>query len=362
MRNIFKLFAERVRPAYLGVDIGTTSIKAVEVRGGARTPEVINYAFLESGGYLARVNDALQTSTLKLFERETVELLGLLLGQLKPGTQEAVASLPVFAAFTTVLDFPDMKPADLEKAIPFQAKRYVPLPLSEVAIEWLKVGEFRDENGFAHIRVLLISVPQEHIKKYRRIFKLVGLDLVALEVESVSMARLFGGVDPTPTLVLDIGSRSTNIMFLGDGRLRFSVQSDFAGASLTQALASSLGIHPLRAEELKKQRGIAGTGPNYELSTVMLPFLDAILNEIRNAWVRYTTQFPESPPIERIILSGGTANLLGIEEYFRKEFSIPVVKAAPFEKFSCASEMEPFIPEISPVLSVALGLTLGRFQ
>ncbi|OGZ52749.1 MAG: hypothetical protein A3B25_00960 [Candidatus Ryanbacteria bacterium RIFCSPLOWO2_01_FULL_48_26] len=362
MIDIFKFFRNTSSSSCLGVDIGTTSIKVVEVQRGGKLSRVVNYGFLESGGYLARANQALQTSTLKLFEKEVVELLRLILKEMKVQTTEAVASLPVFSAFTTVLDFPGMSPADLEKAIPFQAKQYIPVPLSEVALDWTKVGEFTDERGFKHMRVLMVSVPQEQIKKYQRIFRLAGLKLSALELESLSLSRIFGGDDPTPTVIVDIGSRSTNIAFLEQGQLRFNAQSDFAGASLTQALATSLGITPLRAEELKKERGIIGVGPGFELSTIMFPFLDAIINEVKSSILKYQSQFPQALKIERLMLAGGGANLAGIETYFEKEFDVPIVKAAPFAQFEYPQDMAPMLSELNPLMSVALGLVLRRFK
>jgi type IV pilus assembly protein PilM len=362
MQNPFNGFLSSMgSSSYLAVDIGTTSIKAVELKAGKQSPQIVNYGVLESSGYLARANQALQTSNLKMFEADIVELLKTLVQQMKTGTNQAVASLPPFSVFTTTLDFPRMDPKEIEKAMVYQAKQYVPLPLSEVALDWLQIGEYQDEKGLDHQKIMLISVPQEQIQKYQRIFKAAGLNLKALEIESLSLARVLGS-DPTPTLVIDIGSRSTNIVFLENGRYTFNGQSDFGGASLTQALASSLGINPLRAEELKKERGIIGTGPNYELSTIMLPFLDAILNEVKKAQFLYQQQLPMARKSERVVLAGGGANLLGIEKYFEREFGIPVVKAAPFLKFEHPSEIEPFVPELNPVMSVALGLGMKEFS
>src|SRR5208283_4308569 len=237
------------------------------------------------------------------------DLLKTVVREMGTSAKDVVASLPLFSAFISVLDFPKMAPQEIEHAIVYQAKQYVPLPLSEVALDWLKVAEFEDEKGFFHQKILLISVPQEEIKKYQAMFKSAGLSLRALEVESLSLTRIFGG-DPTPSIVIDVGSRSTNVIFLEKGNLIWNVQTDFGGASLTQALASSLNINPLRAEELKKERGVLGTGPSYELSTIMLPFVDAILNEVKKAQFSYKTQFPAAQKAERVVLSGGGANLL----------------------------------------------------
>lgn len=355
MPNPFSFFQKGLSSSYLGIDIGTTSIKAVEVRRGDKMPRVANYGILESSGYLARANQALQTSGLKLFETDTVELLKALIAELGTTATEVVASIPPFEVFTTLLDFPLMDPKQIEAALIYQARQYVPVPIEQVALDWMKVAEYTDDKGFAHQKILLISVPQEEIKKYQRIFQGAGLTLRALELESLSLARLFGG-DPVSSIIVDIGSRSTNIIFLEKGVMAWGAQSDFAAASLTQALATSLGINPLRAEELKKERGILGTGPNYELATIMFPFLDAIVNEVKKAQFGYTQQFLSASKPERVILAGGGANLLGIEKYFEKELGLPVVKAAPFARFEYPSEIVPFVPELNPLMSVALGL------
>jgi type IV pilus assembly protein PilM len=357
MQNPFNFLKKNT---YLGVDIGTTSIKMVEVQAGNKAPMVTNYGLLESSGYLSRANQAFQTSGLKIFEADIIELLKTLVKQVGTGTKDVIASLPPFEVFTTMLDFPAMGPKEIGQALIYQAKQYVPLPLSEVALDWMKIGDYQDEKGFAHQKILLISVPQEQIKKYQRIFAAAGLRLLALEIESLSVARMFSG-DPTPTIIIDIGSRSTDIIFMENGVLAWNVQSDTAAASLTQALATSLGINPLRAEQLKKERGITGTGANYELSTIMMPFLDGILNEVKKAKYTYHQQFPTGKEAERIVLTGGGANLLGIEKYFEKQLGVPVVKATPFSRFEYPQEILPFVNELNPIMNVALGLAMKQF-
>jgi Tfp pilus assembly PilM family ATPase len=118
----------------------------------------------------------------------------------------------------------------------------------------------------------------------------------------------------------------------------------------------------MRAEELKKERGILGTGPNYELSTIMMPFLDAIVSEVKKADYTYRQQFPMAPATERFVLAGGGANLSGIEKYFEKDFGgVPVVKASPFSRFEYPDVIAPFIPELDAPMTVALGLGMKQF-
>ena len=145
------------------------------------------------------------------------------------------------------------------------------------------------------------------------------------------------------------------------GVLAWGAQSDIAAASLTQALVTSLGINPMRAEELKRERGISGTGPNYELSTIMMPFLDGIVNEVKKATYSYRQQFSTASTAERVVLAGGGANLSGIEKYFEKEFGIPVVKVAPFSRFEYPDTIAAFVPELGAPMAVALGLGMKQF-
>ncbi len=352
----YQSFKRSVFPSYLGVDIGTTSVKVVEVKPGKKMPAVVNYGFSEESKYIGRPTSAIQTSNLKLFDQEATEILTTIVQKMKPQTKDVIASFPIFAAFVTVLDLPEMTPGELQSSIAFQAKQYIPLPISEVSLEWIKVGEYEDDKGYRHQQILLLSVPLEHINKFKKIFEMAGLELRWLELESLSVGRILIANDPTPTAVIDIGSRSTNIAFYEGGQLRFNGQSDFGGAALTQALASSLNINPRRAEELKKERGLVGSGAEYELSTIMLPFLDAIIGDVKKNEFNYKNQFPNVKPMERVILSGGGANLLGVEKYVEREIGRPTVKASPFLRFEYPPLMEPLVSQLNPLFTVALGL------
>ncbi|MFA5098781.1 MAG: type IV pilus assembly protein PilM [Candidatus Paceibacterota bacterium] len=345
--------------SHLGVDIGTTSIKIAEISTGKVRPRLKNYGFLESHGHLERLNDAIQTNSLKIAEKETAELLKLLLAKLRPGTDSVSASIPSFSAFITLIDLPKMSDSDTAKTVSFQLDQYIPLPVSEVTIEWFKVGEKSDDKGFDKQEILIISIPNEQIKRYQNVFKLAGLRLKSLEVESLSLIRSVVGKDPTPTLLVDIGARSTNMAVSENGLLRYNYQTDFSGGSLTQAIASGLSINPRRAEELKRQRGLLGGRGDYELSTLIFPFLDAIINEAKRACDNYNKN--NERKIERVVLSGGGASLLGIDKYFEKQINLPTAIGNPFSKIDYPPAAEPFVNELGPSFSVAIGLGLREF-
>lgn len=316
--------------------------------------ELRNYGLLETYGYLERFNNALQTSSLKALETEVAAYLKLLLNHSKVRTKEVIASLPAFAAFTTLIEMPAMSPQETAQAITFQARQYIPLPIAAVQIDWTKVGERTDENGVLRQQIFLISVPNEQIERYNKIFKSAGLKLIALEVEGVSLSRVLSRNKKSPVLIIDIGARSTSFSIAKDGFLKLAAQTDFAGGSLTQTIASGLNIAPRRAEDLKQQKGLLGSGGEYELSTLILPYLDVIISEAKRVKDNFEKKYNES--VGSIILAGGGANLLGIEKYFSQQFGLPVTKAAPFENIIYPPQIAPVIKEIGPAFAVALGL------
>ncbi|MEX2033400.1 MAG: type IV pilus assembly protein PilM [Candidatus Colwellbacteria bacterium] len=346
------------KESYLAVDIGTASIKMVELDSAGEKPMLKNYAILETSGHLERPNDAIQTSSLKIIDKETAGLLRVLISEMKTKARTVVASLPAFSAFTALIDLPVMSPGEISKTMQYQARSFIPLPLTEVTLDWLPIMKLTDEKGIKKQRLFLTAVPNEQIKRYQNIFRLAGLNLQILEIETLSLARVLTDKDPTNTLIIDIGARSTALAVAAGGLLKYSTQTDFSGGYLTQAIANGLGINVRRAEELKRRRGLLGSGGEYEVSTLMLPYLDVILGEARRVKNLYEKNYREK--IERIILAGGGANLLGVEKYVAEEFRLPALKASPFTKIGHLPLMAPFTGNLGAPLAVSLGLGMRR--
>lgn len=360
MKFSFGFFAKN--KSVLGVDIGTTSIKAVEIKKGVNKPKLDNYAYLEINSYLERENSALQTSSLQLYDKEVAEYLKLVIKKAGFKSRKAIGSIPTFSAFTTLIDVPQMSPEETKQTLPFKARQYIPLPADSVAIDWIKVGEKKDQEGNKVQQIFLVAVPNDKVRQYQNIFHLAGLELVSLEVDGFSLARILTKHHSHPQLIIDIGSRSTTFLIAQKGNLQFISQSDFAGSSLTQSIASGLGISKYRAEDLKKQKGLSELeyGPDYELSTLMLPVLDVIISEAKRANKNYKDKYGREAA--RVILAGGGANLAGIERYFEKELSLPVVKADPLSEVEYLPQLEPIAGILGPSLAVALGLGIKPFQ
>ena len=346
-----KLFSGGHAPC-LGVDIGTTSIKIAEIIPEKMGARLTNYGTLDTLGYLTRGNIALQASGLKIFEQEVGQYLLLLKNRIGAKTTRAVASLPSFAVFSTVLDLPPMPEKEIAQAVQFKARQYIPLPITSVSLDFTRISPQR---------VLVFAIPNDIIAKYKAIFKIAGLELTALEAEGVSLARAFG--TPTegndePILAIDIGARSTALTVMSRGMAYLTGQTDFSGATLTHAIATGLHVAEARAEELKRQRGVVnvGFGAEEELSTLLTPLVDAILNEAKRLRDRYVSAY--GVPIKHALIAGGGANLPGIVEYAAKGLEMKVEKAFPFSRVKFAPEAELALTPLGPSLAVAIGAGL----
>ncbi|MDD5098824.1 MAG: type IV pilus assembly protein PilM [Candidatus Colwellbacteria bacterium] len=352
--NFFKFFNRSVgtKPV-LGVDIGTVSVKIAEILEKGGRPTMVNYGMIEVGDFLERPNSAIQTSSLKVDTDETARILKELTARMKSTARECVAVVPSFSSFVSLIDLPVMTNDELAQAMPLQARSLVPLPISEVSIDWTVIGNYEDEKGAPKQQVLLISIPNEQIALYQNMFKKAGLKLKMVEIEGLSLARSLSAGDPGVSMIIDIGGFSSAVAIASKGLLYAVSQTDFASNSLTQALVKGLGINPRRAETLKKQRGLVGMTGEYGLSTLMFPFVDVILNEARR--MREIYESKHGKKIEKVILSGGGSDLIGLPEYVSNQFAVPVEKGNPFRGLSYPSEIAPLAANISSRFSVAIG-------
>lgn len=343
---VFKLFKQNL---FLGIDIGTTSIKLVELRRIKQRIELTNYGILEKYGHLERINDAIQTNGFKLLEESTALLLKQLIEKSKAKNQKAFMALPGFSGFISLMELPEMTDKEIAKAVHFQAGQYVPMPLHETTLDWQII-----ERTNGKIIILLMAVPTDIIKRYVHSAELAKIDLKGLELETVAVARLLGKKENGATALVDIGGRSTSINIMDKGALRMSHNIDTAGGDFTQVISSGLGINPFRAEELKRAYGlnIKARG-EVKIVALLAPLLDVIKREIEKAVNNYYISTKKK--VEKVVLTGGGANLQGLEDYYSQRLSLPVIKGDPFSwgLISYNPNLAPIMKEVGPTLTSA---------
>ncbi|MDO8743186.1 MAG: type IV pilus assembly protein PilM [Candidatus Azambacteria bacterium] len=353
----FNIFGIASKPkSYLGIDIGTLSIKIVEISNEEGRPKLENYAILTDYGLpLKHLQDS-SGKALKTFGGGAVVALRRLMKEGGINAKEVNMSVPIFSSFLTVMELPQMSELEVASAVPFEAKKYVPIPLDSVALDWSVIGS--GDSG--KILVLLIAIPRDIIDEYAIIAKEADLKLLTIELETISAARALIGNDPVPAVLIDLGSRDTTISVVDGGYSRISHSIEMSGEDLTRALANSLNIDWRRAEELKKQNGLKIMNNNDQIAGVLSPLLDVIVNTTRDITDMYFSKTKKK--IEKLIVYGGASKMPGFVEYLNDRLKMDAVVGNPFSRVAYPDKLKPMINEIGHEFTVAVGLALKSTQ
>ncbi len=348
----FSLFA--ARPSHVvGIDIGTFSTKVIQLRYEKERGILETYGELLNETYFKSENP--ETGFQHRSDQEIALLLKDLIREANVTSQDVVFSVPATASFVTTVPFPPVAEKELKDAIPYEARRFVPIPVAEVTLDWevLGLNETRDK-----LEVLLIAVPKEIIEKFKRVAALSGLNLQALEVETFSMARSLGSADLGPTGYINFGHRTTTLAITDRGRLRVSHNFGRGSQELTKTLERGLNISHERAETLKREVGLSEKMEEKEITSVILPFVEALLAEVERFISIYNRKAPRS--VQKINLTGGGSNLKGLVEHTVAKFGVEVDRGNPFARTVAPAFMQPMLRELGPSFSVAVGLALHQ--
>lgn len=343
----------------LGIDIGTTNIKTVELSGTIDQPILENYGILETYGYLERNNATIQSNYFKLVEDVTIDLVKKLFLVLKPKTKRAVFSLPVFSSFITQFELPFTDKKEIATAVTFEAKKYIPVPLEELEISWMLVGQ-TTEGTKEKSNIVLVATPKELVEKYKRIGQALGLNVLGWEVEGISLIRSLIKGDKRNTLIIDMGTQITNFFIVENGFLISYETLNIGGAEITHVISRSLGVNKERAEEFKKIKGFKVDPQEIGVVNILMPIVDNFGNEILRMMDIY--QQKNNRKIERIIITGGGANMPGLVEYFEEFLNTPVEKGWPFQDLKYADFLEPLLRDVAPFLSISTGAALKGLE
>lgn len=339
------------KPYFLGIDFGTSLIKAVELTLEEGKPKLLNYGQVD----LARLERGIMTG--KNSHDEEVELyLRALLDKLQPKSPGVYAAMPAFTGLISLIELPEMDDDDLKEAIQFEAHKYIPSSLEDVALSWEVVGVHPSlEGGSAKMEILLVAALNKEVTRYRKYVQDVHLKMNFLELETFSLIRSVINHEPGVFLVIDIGSRATNLVLVDDGLVKVSRNLDAGGRDVTRTLTDGLNITPERAETLKKSGKDFLNQPE---SALVFPALETIASEAKRMLVAYQEKYPEKQ-CQGIILSGGTARLTGLPNYYSRIFGLPVKVGNPWERISYDPTLTEAITELGTSFSVALGLALA---
>jgi type IV pilus assembly protein PilM len=242
-----------------------------------------------------------------------------------------------------------MNEAEMASSVEFEAKKYVPLALSEVDLSWTVINDPGVQSQTNNI--LLTAVPKLVTQNYMKLFALAGLEPEVGEIEALALIRSLIGNAPINCVIIDIGARSTGLNIIEKGFLRLSRNLNIGGDTITDKIAQSLNISQFRAEQFKKDFGVSSA--TFIPDTVK-PVLNIIKNEVKQLLAIYQSQNIE---VEKVILVGGGASLPGIGGFF-EDLKIKVELGDPLKTVGYAKSLEPVLKRYALSLPIAIGLAL----
>jgi type IV pilus assembly protein PilM len=350
--NPFKIIHKK----FLGIDIGTSVIKIVELSRMGERIKLENYGETSALTLYEKPFRTFEKSTLTLSSSDIAKTILAILEEAKIRTRQACLSIPDFSTFYTSFDLPPMTKDELPQAVEFEARQHVPLPLSEVSLDWQVIREkVIDKEEVPH-KILLVAVPKEVINQYQTIATLSKFSPVTLEAEVFGLVRsLIKGKGLVG--LIDVGAQSTTISIIEEGTLILSHSFDVSGNGLTYRTSKSLGVNYSEAEDIKKKRGLI---PDQGLKEILTPIVDLILAEIEK--ISFNFYQKEGKKVEKFVLAGGSAFLPGLKEYFSEKLQKPVEVANPFADIFYPPILEKKLKEMGPAYAIAVGAAIRGLE
>lgn len=336
----------------VGIDVGTHSTKVVQLRYERERAILENYGELLNEKYFKGKGGA-GAGFLKYADADIVKLLNDICTESAITAKNAVFSLPASSGFVVKITLPKISPREVHSAVPYEARKYIPIPISEVVLDWdiITSSDQRDVT-----EVLLVAIPRDLVEKFKRIANAAGITVRALEIETFSMARSLVGHDPTPTGIINLGFHSSTLAVVDETKLRLSHNIDRGSNELTKALERGLGVNYERAEAIKRDIGLGERVEEKEITSIMIPFLQALFGDIERVLDVYNRR--STRRVQKINLTGGGAQLKGVVEFAAMHFGIEVAKGNPFARVVSPAFMQPILREIGSNFSTAVGLAL----
>jgi type IV pilus assembly protein PilM len=328
----------------VAIDIGTYSIKAISARKKKGQFEIVRV--IEVPNYLG-----MTIPTDEITKEKMAQQLQSLFTDNSLPTDDVRLALPESAVSTKVIQVPLLTDAELASAIGWQAEQFIPIPKDDLALEYQVLYRPEKADRETPMRVLLIGVKKAIVEHLVSIFSTIGVEPTFIETQTLALWRAVHTTPNDPvSLIAHMGLSTMDISIERAGELAFVFSHPQAGLLLTRAIENMLTLPLQQAEEYKRTYGLDQQYFEGKVQAALLPVVKSMVDQIQKAMQYYSTQFPQES-VQRVYLSGGTAQLPGFVSYAASLLGVEVLLAAPF------TNQVGNIPQSNhPAYSVCMGL------
>lgn len=352
----------------VGIDIGSSSIKVVELKKKSGKAVLETYGAISLGPYAGL--DVGRVTNLPV--EKIVEALKEVLKQSGVSGNSAALAIPVQSSLIFNIELPQqIKEADLPSIIPVEARKYIPIPITEVSLDYFilpeKEASFEEMNtGEPAIskpnknNVLVVATQNDAVSKYRSIVSQCSLSSSFFEIEIFSSVRSNFEHELSLVLLMDFGASRTKLSLIEFGMVKSYHTIDRGGADISDSISKSLSIAFSEAEKMKKDFGLFGNPSDKTLADIIKTHTDYIFSDANNTLLGYERKFNKT--ISKVILSGGGSLLKGLKEVAADNFRAEIELGHPFSKTEAPAFLEKVLSTMGPEFAVSIGLALRKLQ
>lgn len=333
--------------SFFGLDIGTTGIRLVELRGTGATKTLVKYAYLP-------VDAKLSQSDSKADQQKIAQLISTLVSEAKLTTKNVAVGLPSNKVFTTVADMDRLSPSELGKALMYQADSLIPTPPAESKIDWALLGDSPKDK--TKVEILLSSVPNSFIEQRLDMIESIGLNVIAFEPDNLALPRAVVPIGTmAPQLVVDMGHSTTDLVItLGDApRLTRSIPT--GTDAVVRSAQQNLGIDDKQAQQFVYKFGVSKDKLEGQVYQAIVGTIDLLVSEIDKSIKFFQARYPDNK-LERITVTGGASTIPEFPLYLANKFGMNVEIGNAWRNVSFAADRQNELLAVSNQFSVAVGL------
>jgi len=302
----------------LGLDIGSTSVKAVELAFQGGRYNITNYGYegLEGTG-----------------EDAKLRALRNLVSRCRFKANRVVTSVSGRSVIVRYVNVRKMSSEELRQSMQYEADKYIPFSTSEVVIDCQRVEGV--EAPGEEMKVLLVAVKRNVIDERVALLRSANLVPSIIDVDSFALGNAFTicfarelekGEGKKVRALIEVGASKTDINIIKGDVSEFTREVYIGGNDFTENIARKLTLDAIEVEKIKRDPGDRAD----EIKEAISPSLDDLQSEIQLSFDFYENEYDTQ--VDEIFLSGGGVMLPGVEESFTQAFSRPVTRWSAADK------------------------------
>lgn len=365
--GIMALFSRKEKSLPLFLDLGSNSIKWIEAKPGREGP------IIEKLGVVRTPTGSIRDGFIS-DNKAIAQTISKILAERKLKEKTCITALSGLQVVAKLVKLPPMEEEEVRQALQYQAENYIPYPADQVVMDIHILGEVT-EGESRKVVALLAAAQKETVYSLVEVLEEAGLKVKALEMAPLVLLRSLLETKPQlngdHVLSLHVGASSSAISVISNRRLRFCRIVPISGSHLTKALVNTLRLDFEDAERTKKKMGAAFIDAESEaqdmalikqLRNIMMPTLGSLLNEIQRSVAYYESKYRREQ-IQKLLLTGASAKLKGLDRYLEEELGIPVEMPSPFSGMEVKAEVsQEYLQSVAPVFHVCAGLVLRELD